>query len=97
MGQLKTVAWSYESHILLHDVDGRVLVCCLHWEEMVPGYILGGRQISGGNVMLWAMFCWKILRPGIYVVTMTHVTYLNIVADKIHPLMAIVFTNGSGL
>ncbi|MCJ8749228.1 hypothetical protein PDJAM_G00173930 [Pangasius djambal] len=38
--------------------------------------------------MLWAMFCWETLGPGIHVdVTSTCTTYLNIVADRVHPFM----------
>ena len=48
--------------------------------------------------MLWAMFCWEALGPAIYVdVNLTRVTYLNIVADQVHPFMAMVFPDGSGL
>ncbi|MCI4375370.1 hypothetical protein PGIGA_G00108680 [Pangasianodon gigas] len=59
---------------------------------------MGRRQARGGSVMLWAMFCWETLCPGIYVdVTLTRTTYLNIVADQIHPFIATVSPNGSGL
>ncbi len=48
--------------------------------------------------MLWAMFCWKSLGPGIHVdATFTRTTYLKIVADHVHPFMAVVFPDGSGL
>ncbi|MCJ8744457.1 hypothetical protein PDJAM_G00118960 [Pangasius djambal] len=48
--------------------------------------------------MLWAMFCWETLGPGIHVdVALTRATRLNIAADQVHPFMAAVFTNGSGL
>ena len=44
------------------------------------------------------MFCWETLGPGIHVdVTLTRTTYLNIVADQVHPFMAMVFPDGSGL
>ncbi len=60
---------------------------------------MGIRQASGDSVMLLALFCWETLGPGIHVdVTLTHTTYhLKIVADHIHPFMAIVFPDGSGL
>jgi len=48
--------------------------------------------------MLWAMFCWETLGPAIHVeVNLTHVTYRNIIADQVHPFMAMVFPDGSGL
>ena len=48
--------------------------------------------------MLWAMFCWETLGPAIHVdVNLTRVTSLNIVADQIHPFMAMVFPDGCGL
>ena len=98
MERWKKVAWSEESRFLLHHVDGRVRVRRLPGEEMVPGCIMGRRQAGGGSVMLWTMFCWETLGPGIHVdVTLTRTTYLNIVADQVHPFMATVFPDGSGL
>ena len=48
--------------------------------------------------MLWAMFCWETLGPAIHVdVNLTRVTDQNIVADQVHPFMAMVFRVGSGL
>ena len=48
--------------------------------------------------MLWAMFCSETLGPAIHVnVNLIRVTYLNIVADQVHPFMARVFPDGSGL
>ena len=48
--------------------------------------------------MFWAMFCWETLGPAIHVdVNLARVTYLNIVADQVHPFMAMVFPDGSGL
>ncbi len=48
--------------------------------------------------MLWAMFCWETLGPGIHVdVTLTRTTYLNIVADQVHPFMTMVFPDGSSV
>ena len=67
-------------------------------EEIAPGRTMGRKQAGGGSVMLWAMFCCETLGPGINVnVTLTRTTYLNIVADQVHPFMATVFSNGSGL
>ncbi|KAK3516884.1 hypothetical protein QTP70_028198 [Hemibagrus guttatus] len=44
------------------------------------------------------MFCWDILGPGIHAdVTLSLITYLNIVADQVCPFMATVFPKGSGL
>ena len=48
--------------------------------------------------MLWAMFCWETLALAIHVdVSLTRVTYLDIAADQVHPFMAMVFPDGSGL
>ncbi|KAJ8417445.1 hypothetical protein AAFF_G00286720 [Aldrovandia affinis] len=98
MEQWKKVGWSEESRFLLHHVDGRVRVHRLPGEEMAPGYTMGRKQAGGGSVMLWAMFCWETLGPGIHVdVTLTRTTYLNIVANQVHPFMATVFPDSSGL
>ncbi len=67
-------------------------------EEMAAGCTIGTRLVGKGSVMLWEIFCWEILAPGIHVdVTLTCTTYLKIVADHIHLLMAMVFPYGSGL
>ncbi|KAJ8276573.1 hypothetical protein COCON_G00083250, partial [Conger conger] len=96
--QWKKVVWSDESRFLLHHVDGQVRVRSLPGEEMAPECTVERRQDGGGSMMLWAMFCWETLGPGIHVdVNLTHATYLNIVADQVHPFMATVFPDGSGL
>ncbi|MCJ8733570.1 hypothetical protein PDJAM_G00225080 [Pangasius djambal] len=96
MKQWKKVAWSDEPRFPLHHVDGRVRVHRLPGEKTAPGCTMGRRQAGGGSVMPWTMFCWENLGPGIHVdVTLTHSTYLNIVADQVHPFMATVFPNGT--
>ncbi len=63
---------------------------CSPGEEMAPGCTMGR-----GSVIFWAMFCWETLSPGISVdVTLTRTTYLKIV---VHPFMATVIPDGSGL
>ena len=48
--------------------------------------------------MLWEMFCWETLGPAIHVdVNLTCVTYLNIIAEQVHPFRAMVFPDASGL
>ncbi|MCI4393629.1 hypothetical protein PGIGA_G00159810 [Pangasianodon gigas] len=65
---------------------------------MARGCTMGRRQVSGGSVILWAMFCLETLGPGIHVdVTFTCTTFLNIATDQVHPFMATVFPNDSGL
>lgn len=45
--------------------------------------------------MLWAMFCWETLGPGIHVNDILPCTsYLNIIADQMQPLVEMVFPNG---
>ena len=96
MEQWKKVAWSDESRFLLDHVDGHVRVCRLPREVMAQGCNVGRRQAGGGSVMLWAMFCWETLCPAIYVdANLIRVTDLNIVADQVHPFMAMVFPDGS--
>ena len=52
----------------------------------------GKTTSGGGSVMLQARFCWETLGSAIHVdVNLTRVTYLNIVADQVHPFMAMVF------
>lgn len=44
------------------------------------------------------MLCWETLGPAIHVdVTLTHTTFLSIVADHVHPFMETVLPDGSGL
>ena len=74
-----------------------------HWERHLPGehgtrmhYMK--KTSRGGSGMLWAMICWEVLGPAIHVdVTLTRTTYLNIVADHIHPFMEMVFPDVCGL
>ncbi len=67
-------------------------------EETAAVCTIGTRPEGKGSVMLWAIFCWETLGPCIHVdVTLTRITYLKIVADHIHLLMAMVFPYGSGL
>lgn len=70
---------------------------CVHLlpgEEMAPGSTMGRRQAGRCSVMLYVL-----LGPGINVdvVTLTCTSYLNSVADQVHPFIAMVFFNGSGL
>ena len=77
--QRKKVVWSDEPHF--PHMFTR--------EEMAPGCTVGRKQPGGGNVMLWAMFFWETLGPGIHVdVNLTCATYLNMVVDQVHPFMA---------
>ncbi|MCI4384032.1 hypothetical protein PGIGA_G00033660 [Pangasianodon gigas] len=77
--QWKKVAWSDKSHFLLHHVEGWGRVHRLPGEEMAPACTMGRTQAGGGSVMLWAMFCWETLGPGIHVdAILTQTTYLNI-------------------
>ena len=67
-------------------------------EEMAAGSTTGGRLAGGGSVLLWAVFCWETLGSGLHAdVPLTHTTSLEIVADHVHPFMARVFLDGSGL
>ena len=95
--QWKKVVWSDESRFLLDHVDGRIRVRRLPGEVMAPECTVRRRQVGGESVMLWAMFCWETLGLAIHVdVNLTRVTSLNI-ADQVHPFMAMVFPDGSGL
>ena len=79
-------------------MDGWVHVRRLPVEHMAPGCTVGRRQAGGDSVMLWAMSCWETLGPAIHVdVTLTHTTYLSIVADHEHPVVITVFPDGCGL
>lgn len=90
--QWKKVAWSGECRFILHDVDGQVCVRRLSGGEVEPECTVGG------VVMLWAMFCWETLGPAVHVDdALTGSTYLNIIADQVHPFMETVFPDGSGL
>ncbi|MCI4380731.1 hypothetical protein PGIGA_G00243310 [Pangasianodon gigas] len=98
MEQWKKVAWSDESRLLpgayaslTWGRDGTRI----HYRKKASWR----RQCDArGSVMLWAMFCWETLGPGIHVdVTLRHTNYLNIVAGQVKPFMATVFPNGSGI
>lgn len=91
--QWKRVAWSRESRFLLHHTDKSVTVRRLPGEMDAPG----GNPARGDTVTLWAIFCWDTLGSFVHVEdTLTHTTYLDIVADHVHPFMNTVFLEGSG-
>lgn len=78
-----------------YHVDSWVCVP-LPKEEVGPGCTMGRRQACGG--MLWTIFSCETLGPSIHAdVHLTWTTYLNIIADQVHPFMAMVFLDGSGL
>ncbi|KAK3530443.1 hypothetical protein QTP86_024354 [Hemibagrus guttatus] len=96
MGKRKDLSEFDKDQIVM--VDGRECVCHLHGEQMAPGCIMGRRQAGGGSVMLWAMSCWETLGPAIHVdVTLTHTTYLSVVADHVQPFMETVFPDDCSL
>ena len=58
-------------------LDGWVHVRRLPGEHMAPGCTMRRKQVDGGSVMLWVMFCWGPLGPAIHVdITLTPTTYL---------------------
>lgn len=92
----KKVAWSGESHFLLAHVDGKASVRWL--AETETGTTVEGKQDGGGIVKLWATFCWETLGPVVSLdATLTCSSYLNILADHVHPFMEAVFPDGDGL
>jgi len=54
-------------------------------------------QAGGGGVMVWKMFSWHTLGP---LVSIGHrlnaTTYLSIVSDHVHPLMATMYQSSDG-
>jgi len=49
------------------------------------------------SVILVLIFCWETLGPAFHVdVTLTHTTYLKMVADQVHPFMETVFLAAKG-
>lgn len=68
-------------------------MCCLPGEHLAPGCTTGRTQVD--SMILWAIPCWEFLSPEIHVnVTMTHITYLSIVQDRVHPLIETVVPDG---
>lgn len=93
MEQWKGVAWSREARFIFHEVDGKVSVRRLPGEGGQPD----GCQTSGYTVTLWGMFCWETLGPVVHVDdTLTQNSYINVLADHVHPFMNSVFPDGSG-
>lgn len=62
-------------------------------QEMAPGCCMGRQQAGTDSVMLWTMFSWETLGHNLHVdVNFTHTTYLNIVKDQVHPILATVYS-----
>lgn len=70
--------------VCVHHLPGKVIA---------PACTLGRRKVVGGTVILWAMIWYKIANH--MNITLTYTTYLNMVANQVHPFMQTVFTNGS--
>ncbi|GBO07132.1 hypothetical protein AVEN_124387-1 [Araneus ventricosus] len=89
-------AWSDKSRFLIHHVDGRVRVRRLPGIQLLSSCTAGHTQAGGGGIMLWRMFSWAALGSVIVVEqTMKAASYLNIIADQLHPYMAFVFPTGN--
>nr|KAF6355200.1 hypothetical protein mMyoMyo1_011390 [Myotis myotis] len=89
--------WSDESRFQLHHADGRVRIWQKQHESMHRTCMSTTLQASGGSVMVWGMFSWHDLGPFILVEQrLNSPTYLNIVADQVHPIMLMAYPNGNG-
>ncbi|GBN36890.1 hypothetical protein AVEN_32256-1 [Araneus ventricosus] len=67
-------------------------VCRLPGEQLLPSCIAGHTHAGGGGIMLWGTFSWAVLGPVVVVEqTMKAASYLNIIADQLHPYRAFVF------
>ena len=83
----KKVTWFDESCFPLHHVHSWVRVRRSPVEEAALGCTVERRQaVQGGSMMLWAMFCRETLSICVDVIT-----YQNIIADQVHPFMAMLF------
>lgn len=49
------------NHVFLYNLWMAKCVCVVFLEKR-PGCIMGRRWACTGSVMLWAMYCWEILR-----------------------------------
>lgn len=78
------------NHIFSYIMGTLRCVCALHLlgEEMTPRCSIGRRQTNGGSLMIWVMVC---LGPGIHVAVILSCTTYLIVADQVHPFIALVF------
>lgn len=94
MEQWKSVAWSSASRFVLHKVDGSVSMRRLPSKEDISG---ADKATGDIDITLWAVFCWETLGPFVQILdTLTHATYLDILADHVHPFITTVFPEGSG-
>ncbi|CAN9501504.1 unnamed protein product [Ophioblennius macclurei] len=95
----RRVVWSGESSFFLYHVDGKVRVRRLPGEHLAPGCAADrGCEEGAGSLMLWAMFCWDTLGPALHVDSgLDPQSYLDIVADHVHPFMGVMFPEGGGL
>lgn len=68
-------------------------VHCLLQKVIVSAYTTEKWQDDRGSVMPW-----ETLGPGIHVnITLTRNNYLTITKGQVHPIKAMIFSNGSGL
>ncbi len=90
---LKNVAWSDESRLLLQhsDVESEFGV------KNMKAWILPCLNSSGGGVMVWGIFSWYTLGLLVPIEHRLNATaYLSIVADNAHPFMTTVYPSSDG-
>lgn len=88
------MAWSDESHSLLHLADTWVCVHHYLWKRWHHDALWEKDKLVKAVLCSGAMFSWEILGPTI---TLTCTTYPNTAADQVHPFILKVFPDGSGL
>ncbi len=93
----KNVAWSDESRYLLRHSDGRVRIRHKEHESINSSCLVSLVQAGGGGVRVWGRLSWHTLGPLISIEhRLNATTYLNIVADHVHPLMTTVYRSSDG-
>nr|KAF6360017.1 hypothetical protein mMyoMyo1_010975 [Myotis myotis] len=81
----------------MHHADGRVRIWRKQHESMYPTCMSTTLQAGWGSVMVWGMFSWHDLGPLFHVEQrLNSTTYLSIVADQVHPIMLMAYSNGDG-
>ena len=96
--QWKRVIWSDESSLALFSTSSRVYVWRMPSQEYNTNCLLPRVKHGGGSVTAWAAISWSSAGPMLTLsVRITAETYVNILADQVHPIAQTLLPNGDSV
>ena len=91
-------AWSDDTRFVINHADGRVRICRLPGERLLPQCTASHTQAGVCGTMFWGTFSWASLGPGLVVEQTLYATeYLKIIVGQLHLYSLSVFPTGNGM